>query len=758
MTIDQQKSTAAAPAIAFGPLLAVFTAAIFLSAALLFAVQPMFTKMVLPQLGGSPAVWSVAIVFFQAVLLGGYAYAHLLTRYAPARLSPFIHVGVMAAAALTLPLAIAASWGRPPTQGEALWLLGLFAISIGLPFFALSANGPLLQAWFARTDHPRAKDPYFLYAASNIGSMLALLSYPFVVEPFTRLGQQRIAWSVGFYVLIVLIAACGALAWRSGGAARDAAVAEEAGARPTWRDAATWMALAAVPSGLLIAVTAHLSTDIAPSPFLWVIPLALYLLTFVIVFQAKPMLPHRAMVLVQPVLLVGLVATIVYTVHDYLPLVMLLHVATFFVTAMVCHGELARRRPAAGHLTAFYMWMSAGGVIGGISAALIAPEVFSWVAEYPILIVLAILCRPGLMLTDWRQMLTIAVIFTVAAAIIVVPAAGFDVGLTDAQFYWSLGVLLALALATSSFYIKPNLQLVQWSHPLAFAALIVLVFMVWRFYEVDLDRVRSFFGVHKIVDRGDGVRVLQHGTTIHGAERLSDIEAGPAVRPLPLTYFHANAATVQTIAAARARAGGPIRVAIVGLGAGTLACYAEPGDDWTYYEIDPAVVDIARDPSRFTYLAACAPDMPIVLGDARLTLADAPDGSYDVILLDAFASDTMPVHLMTKEAMALYLRKVVPDGIVALHVSSRYMELVSVVAGIAQANGLLTRLNPPEEADPDAHQYQSAVVAAARKDEDFSTLVSSGHWISVRPDPRQWVWTDDYSNVIGAMIRHLRLK
>jgi hypothetical protein len=747
MTADEQKTTTAGPAIAFGPLLAAFTAAIFLSAALLFAVQPMFTKMVLPQLGGSPSVWSVAIVFFQAALLLGYAYAHLLTRYAPARIAPFVHVAVMAAAALTLPLAIAASWGRPPSQGEAMWLIGLFAVSIGLPFFALSANAPLLQAWFARSDHPRAKDPYFLYAVSNVGSILALLSYPFVVEPFTRLGQQSGAWSIGFLLLIVLIGGCGALSWRSGGAARDTIVSEEAGARPAFRDAATWMALAAVPSGLLIAVTAHLSTDIAPSPFLWVIPLALYLLTFVIAFQAKPILPHRVMVLIQPALLIALVATIVYTVHDYLPLLMLLHVAAFFVIALVCHGELARRRPAAGHLTAFYMWMSAGGVAGGIAAALVAPQVFSWVAEYPILIVLAILCRPGLNLADWRQTLAVGAIFVVAAAIIVVPAVGFDVGLTDAQFYWGLGVLLALALAAS---LLPN--------PLAFAAIIVLVFMVWRFYEVDLDRVRSFFGVHKIVDRGDGIRVLQHGTTIHGAERLSDIEAGPGARPLPLTYFHANAATVQTIAAARARTGGPIHVAIVGLGAGTLACYAEPGDDWTYYEIDPAVVDIARDPSRFTFLAACAPDMPIVLGDARLTLSDAPDASYDVILLDAFASDTMPVHLMTKEAMALYLRKLKPDGIVALHVSSRYMELVSVVAGIAHANGLVARLNPPEEADPEVHQYQSAVVAAARKDEDFGTLVSNGNWLPIRPDPRQWVWTDDYSNVIGAIIRHLRLR
>src|SRR5262245_9127120 len=546
MSVDEQKKSGVDSA-AYGPLLAVFTAAIFLSAALLFVVQPMFTKMVLPQLGGSPAVWSVAIVFFQAVLLAGYAYADVLTRHAPTRVSLIIHLAVMAAAVLTLPIAIAAGWGRPPSEGEALWLLGLFAVSIGLPFFALAANAPLIQAWFARSHHPRAKDPYFLYAASNIGSMLALLSYPFVVEPMTRLPQQRVAWSVGFVALIMLVGACGVLSWRAGGDQRAAEVAEQAGARPTWQQAATWMGLAAVPSGLLIAVTAHLSTDIAPSPFLWVIPLALYLLTFVIVFQAKPILPHKWMVLIQPAFPAALVATIVYTFTDYLPLVMLLHVTTFFVTAMVCHGELARRRPAAGHLTAFYMWMSAGGVVGGISAALIAPYVFSWVAEYPILIVLAILCRPGLDLSNRKQLALIGSGFAILAAIIVVPAMVFDATLTDKQFYWSLAILLLLALAAS-----------QWRNPLGFAALIVLTFMVWRFYEVDLDRVRSFFGVHKLVDRGDGIRVLQHGTTIHGAELLSDIAAGPDTRPQPLTYFHERAATVQTINAARARTGGPV--------------------------------------------------------------------------------------------------------------------------------------------------------------------------------------------------------
>jgi hypothetical protein len=316
-------------------LLRVFAAAIFLSAALLFAVQPMFTKMVLPRLGGTPSVWSVAMVFFQAVLLAGYAYAHALTRYLPGKRSVMLHVAVMAAATLFLPLAIAPWWGHPPTDATAaLWLLGLFAVSIGLPFFALSANGPLLQAWFARTDHPAAANPYFLYAASNIGSFLALLSYPFVLEPLSRLGQQTAGWAGLFVVLIALIAWCGALMLRNARADAPAAAASAEPA-PVWRDAARWVALAAVPSALLISVTSHISTDIAAAPFMWVVPLALYLVTFVIVFQTRPVLRHEWMVAIEPLFIVALVGVMVFDIRSYLLWILLLNVATFFVITMV---------------------------------------------------------------------------------------------------------------------------------------------------------------------------------------------------------------------------------------------------------------------------------------------------------------------------------------------------------------------------------------------------------------------------------------
>ena len=545
-------------------LLRVYAAAIFLSAALLFAVQPMFTKMVLPRLGGSPSVWSVAMVFFQAVLLAGYAYAHALTSYLPGRRSMIVHLVVMGAATLFLPLAIAGWWSRPPADATAaIWLLGLFAVSIGLPFFALSANGPLLQAWFARTDHPAAANPYFLYAASNIGSFLALLSYPFAMEPLTTLGQQRWGWAVLFFVLIALIAWCGVLMLRSVRPAGAPRTEAPSGPAPAWRDAARWVALAAVPSALLISVTSHISTDVAAAPFMWVIPLALYLATFVIVFSTRPILRHGWMVAIEPMFIVALVGVMVLDIRQYMFAQLALNVATFFVITMVCHGELSRSRPAAQHLTAFYMWMSAGGVIGGIFAGLIAPNVFSSVIEYPALIVLAILCRPGLIMpTDTRTRL----LWLGAAAVVAVVA--FP-GLTERYvtdekaFNWTIGAMLVAAGLVSR-------------EPLPFAAVIAVVFVIGTAYKPDSEvreTMRSFFGVHKITETADGqYRVFLHGTTIHGAERLRDDAGEPITGPPPMiSYYHVNSPMGVTVKAVRERVGGPIKVAVVGLGTGTFA-------------------------------------------------------------------------------------------------------------------------------------------------------------------------------------------
>jgi hypothetical protein len=517
---------------------AAFSAATFVSAALLFALEPMFTKMILPRLGGSASVWSVAIVFFQATLLAGYVYAYAITRLTPGRYSVAIHLAVMGVATLALPLAIAAGWKRPPQTGEAFWLIGLFTTSIGVPFFALSGNGPLLQTWFARTHHRSAGNPYFLYATGNAGSVIALLAYPFLIEPLTPLDEQTAIWSMTFYGLIVLIAICGSTLWFAGrsidsipnldvpdkgrplGAGPGRTSVFQTGHAPTgvdvaplgWRDALIWMALSAIPSGLLIAVTAHVSTDVAPAPFLWVIPLALYLATFVIAFQRKPVIEQRPALLVQPVLLVSLVATFIFDVSDYALPVLALHAVTFFVTALVCHGELARRRPPVLHLTAFYMWMSVGGVIGGIFAALAAPHLFSWVAEYPLLLVLAILCRPGFGRPSTMGVVVLAAALAAAALALIGTSYGYVIG--ESLFNGIVVVLLGVALMCSR-------------DPWKFASLIALTFVFWRLYEPDMGArttLRSFFGVHKIIDyEGDendqGFRVLEHGTTIHGAVR-----------------------------------------------------------------------------------------------------------------------------------------------------------------------------------------------------------------------------------------------
>jgi len=740
--------TASSP---YNLLLATFFAAILLSAALLFAVQPMFAKMVLPRLGGAAAVWSVAMVFFQATLLAGYAYAHLLTRFAPGRASIVIHLAVLLLACLALPIHLAGGWGQPPSRGEAFWLLGLFAASIGLPFFALSANGPLMQAWFVRTDHPSARDPYFLFAASNIGSFLALISYPTVIEPFLRLGEQTWLWTAGFYVLILLIAACGVLLLRSANLSPAAATdrSEEA-APPTWHDRLAFVALAAVPSGLLLAVTLHISTDAAPVPLFWVAPLALYLLTFVIAFQSRPVVPHLLVVKAFPFVIVALAALMIINPFSTIVGMVSVHLSAFFVIALLCHGELARRRPAPRFLTAFYMRISAGGVIGGIAVGLIAPQAFNWVAEYPVLIALSVLCMPGLALPTrgGGQYPLFAALAAAAALLTALMSSG--VRLDDNLVTLFIGALLGLTVYF-------------WWAPPAFAAIIAFALVVGHYQYNDAVNnfvVRNFFGVLAAAETTDGrFRILWHGGIGQGAQRIRDRDGKPVTgRPEMLSEFQAGAGIAQTFDAVRARVGGPISYAVVGLGTGSLSCQARPEDRVTYYELDPDVIRIARDPKLFNFVSECRPDLPVVQGDARLTIANAPDASYDLIFVDAFIGASIPLHLLTREAVALYLRKVKPDGIVGVHVSNRHLELGTVVAGAAYANGAITRLYDGGDVSEDASEQKwvPTVAAVARKDEDLGPLAKSKFWPILPPDPAQRVWTDDYSNVLGALVRRLR--
>jgi spermidine synthase len=733
-------------------ILVVYTAAIFVSALLLFSVQPLFAKMVLPRLGGSPAVWSVAMVFFQSLLLAGYAYAHVLMQTRSRVVPIAVHLVLLCVAFLMLPLSISDRFGEPPTSGYALWLLGLFTVSIGVPFFALAANNPLLQAWFVRTGHPAAPDPYFLYASSNIGSFLALLSYPVLLEPMFTLRSQNLIWTAGYGLLIVLIAACAVLLLRS----PPVEVAREStdAPAPDWAMRARWIFLAAVPSGLLIAVTAHISTDVAAAPLLWVLPLSLYLLTWVIVFRTRPLLPHGLMLLLQPIAIAGVVVLLTVGGEQNLLLTLGGHQLCFFIIAMASHGELARTRPPAAYLTGFYVALSFGGMIGGLFAGLVAPYTFSWIAEYPILLALAVLCRPpqderASAVTRWYwALLAIIAIAMIAPALR--KGGAFDWIETNRVNLIAAVAILAMIAGV----------LLQVSRAKLFAT-IVLALVLIRLYPLDSGRVetvRSFFGVHKIQITSDGrYHVLLHGTTIHGAERTLNADGTPVTgRPEPISYYHRDGGIGQAIAAVRARKGAPLRVAVIGLGAGTLTCAQQPGENWTFFEIDQTMVDTARDPKYFRFVSSCAPDLKPVIGDARLTFAREPDATYDLIIVDAYSSDAIPIHLATEEAMAIYKEKLTPHGSVVMHVSNRHLELASVVVGIADANDLKSWVFS-EDSNRDAEYiFPTSVVISAHDAADVGTLASSDSWTETDPTEGQRVWTDDYSNVLGAVWRRLR--
>ncbi|WGR95861.1 fused MFS/spermidine synthase [Bradyrhizobium sp. ISRA443] len=736
--------------------LVVYTAAIFVSALLLFSVQPLFTKMVLPRLGGSPAVWSVAMVFFQSLLLGGYAYAHVLMKLSNRAVPVAVHLALLVVALLTLPLAIRSGWGEPPNSGYAFWLLGLFAVSIGLPFFALAANNPLLQAWFVRTGHPNGPDPYFLYASSNIGSFLALLSYPVLLEPMFTLRTQNLIWTGGYGLLIVLIAGCGALLLRApaNAAARNMQVDDVAATEPSWLLRARWILLAAVPSGLLIAVTAHISTDVAAAPLLWVLPLSLYLLTWVLVFQSRPLLPHKWMLLAQPMAISGVVVLLAFGGEQNLLLTLGGHQLCFFVIAMACHGELARTRPAAKYLTGFYVALSFGGMVGGLFAGLIAPFTFSWVAEYPILLALAALCRPSGAERLPRWSAWYWPFLAVLAVALIAPSysTGELFDRLDERRVWMIGGVGVLS-ALLAFAVNAS----RWK----IFATVVVALVLLRDYPSDdgrVDTVRSFFGVHKIVVTPNGqYHVLMHGTTIHGAQRFKNDNGMPVTgRPEPISYYHRDGGIGQAITAMRERKGAPLKVAVIGLGSGTLTCASAPGEDWKFFEIDQSMVDTARDPRYFTYIQNCEPDLKPVIGDARLTFAKEPDGVYDLIIVDAYSSDAIPIHLATEQAMAIYKAKLAPHGAVVMHVSNRHLELASVVVGIADANDMKSWVYGEDSGRDNEYIFATSVVVSARDEADIGKLASSSVWTETPANENQRIWTDDYSNVLGAVYRRLR--
>src|SRR4051812_34728727 len=721
-----------------------YAATLFVSALLLFSIQPMFAKMVLPKLGGAPAVWSVAMVFFQTVLLGGYAYAHLLNRLLPPRWSAVFHLALVGLTATTLPIAIAQGWGAAPSEGTALWLFGLFAVSIGLPFFALSASAPLLQSWFASSGHKQAGNPYVLYAASNLGSFAALFAYPVIVEPLLTLKTQTAAWSIGFALLGILLSFVGLLAARAEPATVQTEAVDDVSASAGER--MRWIALAAVPPGLVIAVTAYLTTDIAAAPFLWVLPLAIYLLTFVAAFRERPWIAHANVVRFVPFAVAPLAVSLIGGEKVFWLTTIALNLVVFALLTLMCHGELYARRPSPRRLTEFYLCTSFGGVIGGAFAGLLAPQIFNGNYEYPILIALALLCMPGLFSGGARRALTEAGPWLVASAALVAwYVTRFQL---SATLELPFQVLLALLAAAMLF---------QWQRPMRFFGLVVLSFTVtalWRPGLAPIETARSFFGVHKVAEVGDGkARVLYHGTTVHGAQRLRNEDGTPISGPLlPQTYYYPGGPYSEVIGAARAVRGNLDHVAIVGLGTGTLACHRKGGELWTFFEIDPEVIRIARDPRRFEFLSRCAPDAPVVAGDARLTLGASHD-RYDLIVLDAFSSDSIPVHLLTRDALAGYLSRLSPHGVIIAHISNRYLDLAPVVANVAHSHGLVAFVREDNSAGDlmVTLKANARLVVMARDAADTGSV--AGSWTPLLADRSSALWTDDYSNILGVMLR-----
>jgi spermidine synthase len=773
--------------------LLLYSLTLFVSATLLFVVQPMVGKMILPLLGGTPAVWSTCMVFFQAMLLAGYAYAHASATWLGISRQAILHLAVLAIPLGFLPLSVNPALLRGGEANPVLDVLMLLSISVGLPFFVVSATAPLLQRWFSHTGHPSGRDPYFLYAASNLGSMLALLGYPTLIEPrlhlrdYGWLSQTRL-WSLGYLGLAALTALCALTLWQGiaarlapGSSERVGAPAMESAdppeglseARPSSSRRLRWVALAFVPSSLLLGVTTYITTDIAAVPLLWVLPLALYLLSFILAFGSWPARLHRMVVSMLLPLALIVIFFMVSGFRQRIWLTVIWHLALLLVVALSCHGELALSRPSPRHLTEFYLLISAGGVLGGIFNALIAPLVFSSLVEYPLAMLLAcVLVRwhravppasprarlltatlplgvAALALILYSDSVSLMIDFRFLSRLLDIPPESVTAGLDPVER--KINTILAYAPPLA-------LCLLLRRRPVLLGLSLAAVLMVTDFVDArnsdQIRQARSFFGVLQVSRDRDakGYTTLHHGTTLHGRQSLD-----PARRGAPLSYYHRQGPIGQVFGELDRRDASR-RVAVIGLGAGTLAAYARPGDGLTFYEIDRLVRDIALDRAYFTYLSDArdrGATMRIELGDARIRLEavgrERPGEQYDLIVVDAFTSDAIPVHLLTREALRLYLERLKPGGLLAFHLSNRFLALEPVVANLAGDAGL-AGLIEEDESEETKGVASSTWAVLARTPEALGRLAHDARWTAAEREanPRVGVWTDDFHNLLSV--------
>jgi len=720
-----------------------FTLTILAGSFLLFLVQPMVARMALPRLGGAPNVWNSAMLVYQALLLGGYAYAHWIGRFSLVR-QGMIHLVVLLLGGLTLPLALAEI--APPAPGwEALWVPWLFLLTVGPAFFAISAQAPLIQRWFAA--HPGAGNPYPLYAASNLGSFGGLLTYPLLAEPLLSIGAQSLYWALGYALLILLVIT--AVLARRGLAAPVAASEQRSDTEPKhrtgWKTVLLWLALSAVPSGLMLSTTTFLTTDIMAMPLLWVIPLGLYLLSFSIAFAERRVIAGVFVFLAPVILLVdGSIAMFSAGRADLLAAVA--SIVLLFVTAVALHSRLYEKRPPASELTRFYLVMSAGGALGGLFTALIAPVLFDWTWEHPLLILAAAALLP---LGPWKRLIgekfsnprmalillgaTLLIVFNAALGVFQSTLAQSQ--LTALQWVALLGVLLLAVLLAAR----------RWSFVLASVALLLALGGISNLQKsFDGERERSYFGIYSLREEPDGDKLLMHGTTVHGVQRASDEAAEE-----PTAYYGRNSGVGRALLQANAMFGPEARIGVVGLGVGTLACYREDGQDWTFFEIDPEVLHYS-DRGDFTYLARCAPNDPVVIGDARIELEAMAADRFDILVIDAFSSDAIPLHLLTAEAMDIYQRALGEDGLLVMHISNNYIHLEPVIAQLARSRGLAARLRADGE-QQEAELFASTWVALARDPERLAVLEAEGGWRELE-EPQGQVWTDDYASILPYLV------
>lgn len=722
-----------------------FAATLFISAALMFAIQPMAGKMLLPLVGGTPAGWIVALAFFQVMLLLGYLYAHLLSRFSPL-VHGFLYIAALALGCLFLPVRF-----EPEISRGALASIDIFALltkNLAIPFIALSATSSTLQRLFASTGHPSARDPYFLYAASNLGSFMGLLLYPLAFERLWGLTAQSLYWLSAYALLVGLAGLCLAVAGKNAQQHEADALQPAPPAGNSRR--LGWVLLAFFPSALLGAVTTHISTDIFSAPMLWVLPLALYLLTFVVAFSRRVLLPLPRVAAIQPaaVLLgIGFLAMSHSSIRVSWPGVVA-QLFAFGAVALMCHQYLAQLRPLErekSRLTEFYLLIAVGGALGGILNAFLAPAMLNRLIEYPLLLLLSCAMNPAFRRpAPFAAKLFFGLAMACALMYVAYIRGEFDFfgDITDPASMAMARIFADIMLFSILLMLASSLRTAM------LGGLIVLMLVEFVIPDQTVLTRRNFYGTIEVVDNQMSVdgsphtaRYFYHGTTTHGLQVRH-----PELETVPTTYFYRGGPVGDIF-----NIYNPGKVAVIGLGAGTMNCYSTPQNEFTFIEIDPAVVEVAGDPELFTFLSACKAKRPprIIIGDGRLELARL-DEEFDLIALDAFSSDTIPVHLLTTDAIKIYLDKLKPRGILIFNLSNRYFDLGSALARNAIEMGLGYRFVLDVPAADLPYAEASKWFAIARPSVSLSPLDMMG-WHSAPPDRGLQPWTDDHTNLLSVM-------